>query len=95
MNYDYIRLLMLYSDVKYPFEKAKADPGLTEGLKSVRQYLQNNSSRRENASDINRMLLLEKQTKQRMEMDERMKRMTEVIKSKKLNIPNADERDKE
>lgn len=89
MNYDYIRLLMLYSDVKYPFEKAKADPGLAEGLKSVRQYLQNNGSRRENASDINRMLLLEKQTKQRM------KRMSEEIKSKKLILPNSDERDKE
>lgn len=95
MDYEYIRFLMLYSDEKFPFEKAKADPGMTEGLKSVRQYLQNNSVRRENASDVNRMLLLEKQMKNRMAMDEKMKRLTEQKKSLQPNVPKPDDRDKE
>lgn len=100
MDYDYIRLLMLYSDVKYPFEKAKADPGLAEGLRSVRQYLHNNgNTRRESSSDLQRALLLERQMKNRMQRDEMMKRMEEQLrqqlKDKTPNIPPASERDKE
>lgn len=91
MDYEYIRFLMLYSDEKFPFEKAKADPGMTEGLRSVRKYLQNNSVRRENASDLNRMLLLEKQMKHRMQLEDKMKRLADEIK----NLPPIDKRDKE
>lgn len=75
MNYEYIRLLMEYSDARYPYKKAKADPGLAEGLKSVRQYLTNNSTRRESSSDLNRTLLLEKQIKAKMMIEERIRKM--------------------
>lgn len=61
MDVDYIRLLMLYSDIKYPFVKAKADPGLSEGLRSTGRFLRENGTRKIERSEANRVMLLERQ----------------------------------
>lgn len=66
MDYDYIRLLMLYSDAKYPFEKAKADPGLSEGLRSVNKFMQNNRSRRLNNNELREVVLREQMIKRQV-----------------------------
>ena len=60
MDIDYIRLLMLYSDVKYPFVKAKSDPGLSEGLKSTGRFLRDNGSRRMIQNEAKQIMLLER-----------------------------------
>jgi hypothetical protein len=61
MDVEYIRLLMEYSDMKYPFVKAKSDPGLSEGLKSTSRFLRDHGSRKINHAEANRMMLLERQ----------------------------------
>lgn len=66
MDYEYIRRLMLYSDERFPFEKAKSDPGLTEGLKNVDSYMsKHGSSRKFDNSEAHRILLQEKQARER------------------------------
>jgi len=51
---------MLYSDQKYPFEKAKADPGLTEGFHSVNRYLANHGRRKITGNEAGRILMTER-----------------------------------
>ena len=65
MDYEYIRWLMLYSDEKYPFEKAKSDPGLSEGLKSVNRYMdKHGNSRKFDNSEAQRILMHEKHARE-------------------------------
>lgn len=64
MDVDYIRLLMLYSDIKYPFVKAKADPGLSEGLRSTGKFLRENGSRKMDRGEANQIMLLERHAQQ-------------------------------
>lgn len=61
---EYIRYLMLYSDQKYPFKMAKADPGLGEGMKSVNRYIEKNGSRKIDPAEAHRILLMEKKRQQ-------------------------------
>jgi hypothetical protein len=63
MDVEYIRFLMEYSDMKYPYVKAKSDPGLAEGLKNTQRFLRDNGSRKINHSEANRIMLLERQAK--------------------------------
>lgn len=63
MDVEYIRLLMLYSDMKYPYQKAKADPGLSEGLRSTGRFLKDHGTRRITAGEANRVMLMERQAK--------------------------------
>lgn len=64
MDVEYIRLLMLYSDMKHPYVKAKADPGLAEGLRSLGKFLSDHGETRKlNAGEANRVLLMERQAK--------------------------------
>jgi len=65
MDYEYIRLLMLYSDEKYPFEKAKSDPGFSEGLTNVNRYMNKHGANRKfDNSEAHRILLKEKQARE-------------------------------
>lgn len=66
MDYEYIRLLMLYSDEKFPFEKAKSDPGFFEGLTSVNRYMnKHETSRKFDNVEAQRILLQEKQAREK------------------------------
>jgi len=65
MDYEYIRLLMLYSDEKYPFEKAKSDPGFSEGLTNVNRYMsKHGTARKFDNSEAHRILLQEKKARE-------------------------------
>jgi hypothetical protein len=63
MNVEYIKLLMLYSDVKYPYVKAKTDPGLSEGLKDVNKFIQKNGSYKLSNAEAKAIMLMEKHVK--------------------------------
>lgn len=72
MDLEYIRWLMLYSDQKFPFEKAKSDPGLSESVKSVNGYMKKHgNSRKFTHEEAQRILLQEKQAREgfRLERD--------------------------
>lgn len=71
MDVEYVRLLMLYSDMKYPYIKAKADPGLSEGLRSTGRFLRDNGSRRMNPAEANRIMLLERQAQHEQQRKQR------------------------
>jgi len=60
MDYEYIRYLMLYTDQKYPFEMAKSDPGLAEGLRSVNTYMAKNGRRKLTDAEAGRILMTER-----------------------------------
>lgn len=62
MDVEYIRLLMEYSDMKYPFVKAKSDPGLRDGMRNINKFMQDHgSSRKVSNVEANRIMLLERQ----------------------------------
>jgi len=63
MDVEYIRLLMLYSDMKYPYVKAKSDPGLSEGLKDVNRFIQKNGSQKLSSAEAKAIMLMEKHVK--------------------------------
>ena len=84
MNVEYIRLLMLYSDAKHPFVKAKADPSLSESLGSVARYFRDQGATRKlDNTEANRIMLLERHARRVAE------------KSKNINPDSLNERDKE
>jgi hypothetical protein len=58
MDVEYIRYLMLYSDQKYPFEKAKSDPGLTESVRSVKKYMKDKGVTRKMSHEEAQQILL-------------------------------------
>jgi hypothetical protein len=65
IDYEYIRLLMLYSDEKFPFEKAKADPGLGESVGNVNRYMnKHGASRKFDNADAHQILLHEKHARE-------------------------------
>lgn len=58
---EYIRYLMLYSDQKYPYKKAKADPGLGESFDRSNNYMKKHGNTRKlSHEEANRILLNEK-----------------------------------
>lgn len=60
MDLEYIRLLMLYSDQKYPFEKAKSDPGLTDSVRGVKKYFkEHGQTRKLDHREANQIMLNE------------------------------------
>ena len=63
MDVEYIRYLMLYSDMKYPYVKAKSDPGLSEGLRDVNRYIQKNGSQKLSNAEAKAIMLMEKHIK--------------------------------
>ena len=74
MDVEYIRLLMLYSDSKYPFKKAESDPGLSEGLKSVNKFMHNNRSRKLSDNELREIVLREQLIKKQVrDIDEQYK----------------------
>lgn len=94
MDIDYIRLLMLYSDAKYPYQKAKADPGLSEGLSSVRRFLNDHgATRRVDTGDANRVMLMERHA----QMVQQQKRAQDLLeeKQRRMRPDSFMERDKE
>lgn len=65
-DYEYIKYLMLYSDQKYPFEKAKSDPGLTQSVRDVKGYMsKHGNTRKLDHGEAKRILLNEEQGKKR------------------------------
>jgi hypothetical protein len=65
IDYEYIRLLMLYSDEKFPFEKAKSDPGLSESEGSVNRYMDKyDSNRKFDNGEAQRILMHEKHARE-------------------------------
>ena len=72
LDYEYIRYLMLYSDEKHPFEKAKSDPGLFESVTNVNRYMdKHGESRKLDNAEAKRILLQEKQAREKFRLNKR------------------------
>lgn len=61
MDHEYIRYLMLYSDKKFPFEKAKSDPGLTDSENNINRYIEKNGNTRKFENQIAKKILFEEE----------------------------------
>jgi hypothetical protein len=85
---------MLYSDMKYPYVKAKADPGLAEGLRSTARFLSDHgATRRVDVVDANKVMLMERHA-QMMQQQRRAQDLLEE-KQKRMRPDSFMDRDTE